>query len=185
MQIEFSDELYKALLYARDEAMRTGSVVITPDHLLLGILRHEDNSACLLLREVGVDLREMKKFVDSCIFSEAGVPYSARDSIAVTRSAQNAINLAGFEALKSGTSKVLPVHLLLSLSRGDGTATAEFFRMRSLTTDSFYGKLEKHGWRRNATAVPPSEGESLRESIESQIRSLIVLSYPSEGREPN
>ena len=46
MEIKISDELNDIIRYARDEAMRTGSYGIGPDHLFLGILRHGENAAC-------------------------------------------------------------------------------------------------------------------------------------------
>ena len=45
MEIRISDELNDIIRYARDEAMRTGSYSIGPDHPFLGILRHGDNAA--------------------------------------------------------------------------------------------------------------------------------------------
>jgi len=45
MEIRISDELNDIIRYARDEAMRTGSYGIGPDHLFLGVLRHGDNAA--------------------------------------------------------------------------------------------------------------------------------------------
>ena len=45
MEIKVSDELNGIINYSRDEAMRTGSYGIGPDHLFLGIIRHEDNNA--------------------------------------------------------------------------------------------------------------------------------------------
>ena len=45
MEIRISDELNDIIRYAKDEAMRTGSYGIGPDHLFLGVLRHGDNAA--------------------------------------------------------------------------------------------------------------------------------------------
>ena len=64
MQIRISEELNTILLYARDEAMRTGSYAIGADHLMLGILRHGENAACLLLQELGVDRPYSQIFTD-------------------------------------------------------------------------------------------------------------------------
>jgi len=74
MQIRISEELNTILLYARDEAMRTGSYAIGADHLMLGILRHADNAACLLLKEMEVDLTAFKRYIDSCLFRDHSVP---------------------------------------------------------------------------------------------------------------
>ena len=43
MEIRISEELNSIINYAREEAMRTGSYGIGPDHLFLGIIRHGDN----------------------------------------------------------------------------------------------------------------------------------------------
>ena len=53
MEIKISEELNSIINYAREEAMRTGSYGIDPDHLYLGILRHHDNAACGTLEKLG------------------------------------------------------------------------------------------------------------------------------------
>ena len=50
MQLQVSDDLNLVIKYAREEAMRTGSYGIGPDHLFLGLIRHEDNSAFKILQ---------------------------------------------------------------------------------------------------------------------------------------
>lgn len=179
MQIRISEELNTILLYARDEAMRTGSYAIGADHLMLGILRHADNAACLLLKEMEVDLTAFKRYIDSCLFRDHSVPYSAGDSMSVGRSAQNVINMAAFEALKVGTAEVQPLHLLLALSRAAETASAPWLAGRGVNTRSMISRLEQHGWRYSTTMQPPAE-EEVRKTMESQIRSLVLIT-PSSG----
>ena len=70
MTIRISEELNLILNFSREEAMRTGSYGIGPDHMMLGIIRHGDNQACEILKELGLDLQEMKQFIDSKIFSD-------------------------------------------------------------------------------------------------------------------
>ena len=62
MEISISDELNSIINYSREEAMRTGSYGIAPDHLFLGILRHRENSAADALIGTGVDIEELKQF---------------------------------------------------------------------------------------------------------------------------
>ena len=61
MEIKISDELNDIIRYARDEAMRTGSYGIGPDHLFLGILRHGENAACKVIVGLGVDTDGFKR----------------------------------------------------------------------------------------------------------------------------
>ena len=63
MEISISDELNSIINFSREEAMRTGSYGIAPDHLFLGILRHRENTAVDVLRGNGIDIEEMKKEV--------------------------------------------------------------------------------------------------------------------------
>ena len=65
MEIRISDQLNSIINYSREEAMRTGSYGIAPDHLLLGILRHRENSAADALLGVGTDLEELKQFIET------------------------------------------------------------------------------------------------------------------------
>lgn len=60
MEIKISDELNTIIGYAREEALRTGSYGIGPDHLFLGIIRHADNDACRTLTGLGADTDSMK-----------------------------------------------------------------------------------------------------------------------------
>ena len=179
MQIRISEELNTILLYARDEAMRTGSYAIGADHLMLGILRHAENAACLLLKELGVDLAAFKRFVDSCLFRERSIPYSAEDKMTVGRSAQNVINMAAFEALKTGSGEVRSLHLLLALSRAADTAAAPWLAERKAGTREMLDALKARGWFRAATEPSPAE-EEVRQTVESQLRSLVLIT-PSPG----
>ena len=76
MEIKISRELNVIMNFARDEAMRTGSYGISPDHLFLGIIRHGDNGAADTLRALGVDLDEFKKFIDERIRTDKYIPFS-------------------------------------------------------------------------------------------------------------
>lgn len=180
MQIRISEELYTILRYARDEAMRTGCYAISADHLILGLLRHGENTACLLLKELGVSLPELKRYVDSRLFADSSVPWSAGDQICVGRSAQNVINLSAFEALKAGSSEVQSLHLLLALSRAAGTASAGFLEEKGAGTKEMIAKLESHGWRRSDAVQTPAP-EEVEKSIESQIRSLVLITPSTSG----
>ena len=63
MDISISDELNSIINFSREEAMRTGSYGIAPDHLFLGIIRHRENTAADALRGLATDLDEMKQFI--------------------------------------------------------------------------------------------------------------------------
>ena len=100
MEIKISDELNSIIRYAREEAMRTGSYGIGPDHLFLGMMRHADNDACKVLAGLGVDMDAFKRFIDSHIFTNESIPYSESDKISFSRYAQNVLSITVMEASK-------------------------------------------------------------------------------------
>ena len=91
MEISISDELNSIINYSREEAMRTGSYGIAPDHLFLGMIRHSENTGCDVLRGLGCDIAEMKQFIDSRVFTNEHIPYSEIENITFSRGAQNAL----------------------------------------------------------------------------------------------
>jgi len=117
MEIKFSDSLNAVFSFSRDEAMRTGSYGIGADHLLLGILRHESNSACEILKDLGVETARLKELIDSRIQTNEVIPYNDLEKIALSRAGQNILSLTILETRRCGCVTAEPVHLLLALSR--------------------------------------------------------------------
>ena len=121
MEMHVSDELNRILNYAREEAMRTGAYEIGTDHLMLGLLRAGDNSACSALTALGIDLADFKLFVESQIFRRQSVPYSEETKLIFSREARNTLNMSLLEASSFGDFQARAQHLLLAISRSTGT----------------------------------------------------------------
>ncbi len=65
MDLHLSNELNEILSYSKEEAMRLGSYTIDNDHIVLGIIRHQDNSAFEIIIKLGADYKELKKRIES------------------------------------------------------------------------------------------------------------------------
>jgi len=129
-----------------------------------------------------VDLGEFKRYVDSCLFRERSVPYSAEDKMTVGRSALNVINMAALEALKVGSEEVRSLHLLLGLSRSATTASAPWLAQRGCGTAALLERLEAHGWSRTPAKAPAKEeAEEVEKTVASQLRSLVLISPSASG----
>ena len=137
MEIRISGELNDIIRYAKDEAMRTGSYGIGPDHLFLGILRHGDNAAFKAIVGQGIDADNFKRFIDSHIFTNEPIPYSESDKISFTRYAQNVLSITVLEASKQGTTEANSLHLLLALCRTTENYGQAYLRQHGVD----YGRL--------------------------------------------
>lgn len=137
MEIRISDELNDIIRYARDEAMRTGSYGIGPDHLFLGVLRHGDNAAFRTVTGLGIDADNFKRFIDSHIFTNESIPYAESDKISFTRYAQNVLSITVLEASKQGVTEANSLHLLLALCRTTENYGQAYLRQHGVD----YGRL--------------------------------------------
>ncbi len=137
MEIRISDELNDIIRYARDEAMRTGSYGIGPDHLFLGVLRHGDNAAFRTVTGQGIDADNFKRFIDSHIFTNEPIPYAESDKISFTRYAQNVLSITVLEASKQGVTEANSLHLLLALCRTTENYGQAYLRQHGVD----YGRL--------------------------------------------
>ena len=117
MPLQVSEDLNKIIAYAREEAMRTGSYGIGPDHLFLGVIRHEENAAFSTLQHLGVEPADLKSFIDQRIFTNETIPYEQIDHISFSRQAQNVLSITVMEAARLKSATARSEHLLLALCR--------------------------------------------------------------------
>lgn len=156
MEIKISDELNDIIRYARDEAMRTGSYGIGPDHLFLGILRHGENAACKVIVGLGVDTDGFKRFIDSHIFTNEPIPYSESDKISFSRYAQNVLSITVLEASRQGVSEAGSLHLLLALCRTTENYGQAYLRQHGVDYGRLLGYMRDEGL---LNSVPGPEDE--------------------------
>ena len=180
MEISISDELNSIVNYSREEAMRTGSYGIAPDHLFLGILRHRENSAVDTLKGLGIDAEEMKQFIDSHIFTNEHIPYSEIENVRFSRGAQNVLSFTILEATKVQCKQADTPHLLLALCRAGGSYGSTY--LKDLGVD--YGTVFRY-MDRNSMFERESEDEKPQENEEPpQIQLRAVVHEEEEKEEP-
>lgn len=115
MGIKITEELNAIISYSKEEAMRTGCYLITPDHLFLGIIRHGNNAAISALKAYNVDINELKDFIDSIIATNQKITYSEIDDISFSRTAQNTLSITLLQATVYKQKEAGSQHLLLAL----------------------------------------------------------------------
>lgn len=125
-----SKELEDILRYSSQEAARTGSVEVTPDHLILGILRHSECKACRLLDRMGIDRADFKDYLDCVLSTGRPVPDELLYRIRPSRAAMNSIDLAMMDSRKFGSNQLNSEHLLASVSRSPGCASLTYLKAK-------------------------------------------------------
>ena len=159
MEISISDELSSIINYSREEAMRTGSYGIAPDHLFLGIIRHRENTAADALRGVMVDLEEMKQFIDDKIFTNEHIPYSDIDKVSFSRGTQNVLSFTILEATKVRSAQASSQHLLLALCKVGGSYGSTYLHDLAVDYGHIFKYLDKNLMLDKDTAVQSGNNE--------------------------
>lgn len=182
MEISISNELNYIISYSREEAMRTGSYGIAPDHLFLGILRHKENAATDTLRGLGTDMAEFKQFIDSKIFTNEIIPFDELENITFTRGTQNILSFAILEATKLTSPQVASQHLLLALCRAGYSFGSKYLTDTGITYNRIFDYLNSNGLLKHQA---DSSSEPLSADEEEQmprIRLRAVQETPEEEK---
>ena len=172
MEITISDELNSIINFSREEAMRTGSYGIAPDHLFLGILRHRENTAVDALRGAMIDIEEMKQFIDEKIFTNEHIPYSDIDKVSFSRGAQNVLSFTILEATKLRSAQASSQHLLLALCKVGSSYGSTYLHDQGIDYGHIYKYLDRNELLDKDTADMNESSEAEDETPRIHIRAV-------------
>ena len=164
MQLKLNEEANISVSYSREEALRTGNREIGPDHLLLGILRHRENSACEILSDLGADLDKLKQYLDLKLTTEENIAYSELSSIYFSTTVQNLFSITYLETRRSGCFVSSAVHILLALAK---TRVGYGIHYLENSCDIFYDNI----FALMQENYPPETGEPAEEEAQPRYRS--------------
>lgn len=177
MYIEIPEILNAIIAYAKEEAMRLGSYVLTTDHLVLGMIRHSDNAAISRLIELGIDIQDMKRVIESVIGRDQPVPESKSDEIALSTASSNALKIMYLEARSVKAAAPSSIHLLLAIMRSRTSAAIDYLHVQGI----HYSTVKNFGVEDSNEETPTQEAPN--QQLETG--SIMNRESGSEEEEPN
>ncbi|MCQ2346240.1 MAG: ATP-dependent Clp protease ATP-binding subunit [Paludibacteraceae bacterium] len=111
--MDYTENLNTILRLSRQEAERLNNPLVQPEHLLLGILRHQQGMAYQLLIQSGVKPAAVKEAIDTRFI----LPASANQDTPYSRTTARILRLTTIEAEQYGAETAGSVHLLLAVLR--------------------------------------------------------------------
>ena len=115
MTSQFSPKVSEILAYSREEAARLASQSVTPEHLLLGLLRMKEGPVMNVFQRLGIDLQQIKTELENRVRQdEIGMPIFTQQLV-LNEKASNILKLAVLEARIQHTTRVEEQHLLLAI----------------------------------------------------------------------
>ena len=116
----FTERARKVVFFAQEEAGRLGENYVSTEHLLLGLVRENDNVAARILDRLGVSLDRIRSEIERQVARGEG---RLGQDMQLTPRAKRVIDLAYDEAKQLGNNYIGTEHILLGLiCEGDGLA---------------------------------------------------------------
>ncbi len=182
MQLKVTEDLNQVIKYAQEEAMRTGSYGIGPDHLFLGIIRHEENAAFTTLQHLGIEPADLKVFIDQRIVTGETIPYEELEHINFSRQAQNVLSITVMEATRLKSTAAAPQHLLLALCRTTESYGQVYLRSHGIDYGRLLAYMEDEGLLRpqqqqEEEPKQPSQGPEVEQPAEEKKLDIEEFAY--------
>ena len=119
MDSKYSQHVKGVLNYSKEEALRLGTPVIGPEHLLLGILRDGEGEAIDILQRLGADLSTIRKIIEDHIKPAVYRSIPETEDIPLTKSTERVLKLVFLEAKSLKCAEVKTEHLLLAILKDE------------------------------------------------------------------
>ena len=141
MDNNFSAQVKEIISFSREEALRLGNDFIGTEHLLLGLIRDGDNTAIKVLKQLNIDLYELRKEVELAVKDKTGKNIANINSLPLTKQAEKVIRVTVLEAKALKSPLVETEHLMLSILKNKENIATQILNQFDVDYDLFRNEL--------------------------------------------
>jgi ATP-dependent Clp protease ATP-binding subunit ClpC len=141
MDNNFSAQVKEIISFSREEALRLGNDFIGTEHLLLGLIREGENTAIKILKNLNVDLYELRKEVEMAVKDKTGKNIANINSLPLTKQAEKVIRVTVLEAKALKSPTVETEHLMLSILKNKENIATQILNQFDVDYDLFRNEL--------------------------------------------
>jgi ATP-dependent Clp protease ATP-binding subunit ClpC len=141
MDNNFSTQVKEIISYSREEALRLGNDFIGAEHLMLGLIRDQENTAIKVLRQLNVNLAELRKEIELAVKDKTGKNVANINSLPLTKQAEKVIRVTVLEAKALKSPMVETEHLLLSILKNKENIATQILNQFDVDYDLFRNEL--------------------------------------------
>ncbi len=164
MDNNFSTQVKEIISYSREEALRLGNDFIGAEHLMLGLIRDQENTAIKVLKQLNVNLAELRKEIELAVKDKSGKNVANINSLPLTKQAEKVIRVTVLEAKALKSPMVETEHLLLSILKNKENIATQILNQFDIDYDLFRTELGMIGSSSSEPINPtsaefPEEGD--------------------------
>ena len=141
MDNNFSTQVKEIISYSREEALRLGNDFIGTEHLVLGLIRDEENIAVKVLKNLNIDLYELRKQIEMSVKDKSGKNIANINSLPLTKQAEKVIRITVLEAKTLKSAMVESEHLMLSILKNKENIATQILNQYEVDYDNFKNEL--------------------------------------------
>jgi ATP-dependent Clp protease ATP-binding subunit ClpC len=159
----FTQRARRVLSLAQEEAERLQHSYIGTEHLLLGLMREEGGVAGRVLKQLGLDIKEVEALVERKTRSGQRTPFSKLD---LSPGTKKVLELAVDEARRMGHHYIGTEHLLLALLRYNEGIAIDVLKALNITPEQIRKQTHRVLQDSPSTPRPPAPRPTRRPRAE-------------------
>ena len=141
MEAKFSPRVKDMISYSRDEAVRLSNEFVSPEHLLLGLIRLNEGTAIRILMEFQLDLNQLKGELEK-VLSKSAVSNLLNTNLPLLKQTENIIKQSYLEAKQFKSSIIGTEHLLLTILRYEDSAACQLLNKYGIMYENARDEFE-------------------------------------------
>lgn len=144
MDTNFSPRVKDVISFSREEALRLGHDYIGTEHFLLGMIREGEGVAIKILKNLQVDLVELRKLIENSVktVEKSGKPLNSLGNIPLVKQAEKTLKITYLEAKLFKSNVIGTEHLLLSILKDENNVASRALSAFSVTYEIVKSELE-------------------------------------------
>ncbi len=178
MDNNFSTQVKEIISYSREEALRLGNDFIGAEHLMLGLIRDQENTAIKVLKQLNVNLAELRKEIELAVKDKSGKNVANINSLPLTKQAEKVIRVTVLEAKALKSPMVETEHLLLSILKNKENIATQILNQFDIDYDLFRTELGMIGSNTDEPSIRPRQNFLKKEMMNLKKRKEVAVLAP-------
>lgn len=140
MDLNFSSRIREVISYSKEEAERLGNRFISPEHLMLGILKEGEGAAMQILEYLNVNTDDIKEEIEKSLRETEPLK---SDDLPLLKSTERILKLVHLEAKSLKSKKINTGHLLLALLKEKNSIIGDIMSAKNIDYQNIRQLLDK------------------------------------------
>ncbi|MCB9185659.1 MAG: ATP-dependent Clp protease ATP-binding subunit [Flavobacteriales bacterium] len=142
MDAKFSPRVKDVISFSREEALRLGHDYIGTEHLLLGMIREGEGLAIRILNNLGVDIQQLRKDIETATQTGKSSRKSNLGNIPLIKQAEKALKITYLEAKVFKSPTIGTEHLLLAILKDEDNVVTRSMKKLGIDYDVIREEVE-------------------------------------------